>query len=72
MKALTGKRTEIVVAACRVRTTDPRHPESIVAASQEPFADVADPVQTEHAIRGCIPLVVDVAELLEVVLKDRV
>ncbi len=72
IEALAAERPEVVVSAGGIGASDPRHSEAVVAASEEPLADVADPVQTEHAVGSCILLVVDVAELVEVTFKDRV
>ena len=48
------------------------HPEPVVPTGQKPLADVADAVKPEHAIRARVLLVVEVAEVAEVTLKDRV
>ena len=51
---------------------DASHSAPVVPAGQEPFADVADVIEAEHTVLGSVPLIVDVAELLEMPFKDRV
>jgi hypothetical protein len=60
------------MAAGRIGASDAGHAESIVATGQESLTDVANPVQPEHPVRARESLVVDVAELREVALEDRV
>jgi len=51
---------------------DASHSAPVVPAGQEPFADVADVIEAEHTVLGSVPLIVDVAELLEMPVEDRV
>ena len=72
VEALARERPEVIVTTTRIRAPDTRDAQSEISAREEPFADVADALQTEHAICARVLLVVEVAELAEVTLEDRV
>jgi hypothetical protein len=50
---------------------DASHSEAVIPTGLEAFADVADAFKTEHAVLGGVSLVVDIAELVEMALEDR-
>ena len=71
VETLAAERPEIVVSTRGIGTPDASHSEPVVPAGLEAFADVADAFKTEHAVLGGVPFVVDVAELVEMALEDR-
>ena len=60
------------MSAARIRAPDASHSEPVVPTRQKSLADVPDPLQAKHAVLGSVPLIVDVAELLEMPVEDRV
>ena len=72
IESLARKRPEVVMTTRRVRAPDAGDAQSVVAARQKPIANVADAIQPEHAVPGRVRLIVDVAELSEMSLEDRV
>ncbi|HKK48409.1 MAG TPA: hypothetical protein VJ932_04895 [Alkalispirochaeta sp.] len=56
----------------RIGTPDASHTKPGVPTAQKPLADVANALQAEHAVLGCEPPIVDIAEPLEMPLEDRV
>lgn len=60
------------MSAARIRAPDARDSKSVVPTRQKPLADVTDPLQAEHAEGGGVLLIVDVVELLQMPVEDRV
>lgn len=72
VEPLAAERPEIVVSTRRIGTLDVSHTKPVVPTGQKPLADVPDPLQAEHAILGRVLLIVDVAELVQMPVEDRV
>ena len=60
------------MSAGRVRAPDACHPVPVVPAGQEPLADIPKAIEAEHTVLGSVPLIVDVAELVQMPIEDRV
>ena len=60
------------MTAGRIGAPDASHSEPVVATGPKPLADVPDPLQAEHAVLGSVLLIVDVAELVQMPIEDRV
>lgn len=70
VEAFAAEGSEVVVPTRRVCAPNASHSEPVVSAGQEPLAD---PLRTEHAVLGGgVPLIEDVAELLQKPFEDRV
>ena len=65
-------KTVSAMSAVRIRAPNACRPEPVVATRQKPLAHVPDPLQAEHAVCDCVLLIVDVAEHLQMPVKDRV
>ena len=72
VETLAAERPEIVVSTRGIRTPDASHTKPVVPTGQKPLAGVANAIEAEDAVLGCEPLIVDIAEPLEMPLEDRV
>jgi hypothetical protein len=70
VEAFAAERSEIVMPAIWVRTPDSGHTLQIVPATAESPAYVLDSFGAEAAVLLCIPILVLVAELVEVTRED--
>jgi len=60
------------MSAVRVCATDACQPEPVVPTGQKPLANVANPLEAEQPVLGSVLLIVDVAELVQMPVEDRV
>jgi hypothetical protein len=70
VEAFTGKRTEIVMSAFRIGTSDSSNALEIIPTCCESFTELFDPLQAKLPVGCCEVLVILLAEIGEVPFED--
>jgi hypothetical protein len=69
VEAFAGKRTEVIVSAIRIGTTNASYPLKIVATDCESLAESLNPLQAKFPVGFGVPLVVDLTEIHKMAFK---